>query len=146
MQCKNFVFFVVLTAILMLTACGSRDFHFQCGISDVSKLGINHLQPFVEAMEKYKTDKGHYPKYGTDLVPGYIDKVPTLASENETFDETKINVLRNDKLGSDKSRFADDGSYFSIEFLPKDDRFCLMGKNNICEYTSDTKKWGCYQH
>lgn len=97
-------------------------------------------------MERYKVANGRYPQYGTDLIPEYIDKIPTIASKNEAFDEMKINVLRNDKLGGDKARFADDGSYFSIEFIPTDDRICLMGRNNICEYTSETKKWGCYQH
>ncbi len=104
------------------------------------------MQPFVEAMEKYKADNGRYPKYGTDLIPKYIDKVPTIADENEAFDETKVKILRNDKISGDKANFADDGSYFSLKFNPKDDRICLAGRNNICEYTSDKKQWGCFQH
>jgi hypothetical protein len=97
-------------------------------------------------MEEYKKDNGRYPEYGTDLIPKYLNKVPVLASNDESYDESKVDVLRNERLGSDKAIFEKDGSNFSLSFYPTDDRFCLTGRNNICEYTSDTKKWGCYQH
>jgi hypothetical protein len=136
---------LIITTAFFTNSCGGK-FQFVCGVSDVSQIGINHLQPLVVAMEEYKKDNGRYPEYGTDLIPKYLNKVPVLASNDESYDESKVDVLRNERLGSDKAIFEKDGSNFSLSFYPTDDRFCLTGRNNICEYTSDTKKWGCYQH
>ena len=128
-------------------SCGGKSLHFTCGFSEVSQTGINHLQPFIDAMEKYKVDNGKYPKLGTQLIPQYLDKIPVISSEKNVFDESQVKVLRNDKIWKDEATLAEDGSYFSLRFYPRDDRICLFGgRNNICEYTSESKQWGCYQH
>lgn len=140
-------FYLFLCFLIFSTAsCEKRNFYLSCNISEISQIGINHFQPFIEAMEKYKIDKGKYPNTGTDLIPDYLDKIPVIAIRGMVLDDPRVKVLKNDKITNYKAFFADGGAYFSVSFYPEDDRICLTGRNNICEYTSETKQWGCYQH
>ena len=146
MNYKILIASVILISASLTNSCGGRKFQFVCGISEVSQIGINHLQPLVDAMEQYKKDNGRYP-VGIDIAPRYIDKIPIISSGGEQYyDESHFNVLKHEKLSGGIGVSSDDGSYFSLKFTPIDDRICLMGRNNICEYRSDTKQWGCYQH
>jgi hypothetical protein len=135
-----------LIFVLFLTSCGGKKIQMTCGISEVSQVGINHLQPLINAMELYKKDTGKYP-IGVDLAPKYIDKIPVIISGGEEYyDKSKFNILKHENLGGSSGINSDDGSYYSIEFLTQDDRFCLLGgRNNICEYTSDRSFWNCHQ-
>jgi hypothetical protein len=140
---KIFLFFCFIT--ILNSSCGGKSVQLSCGLSEASQLGINHLQPFVDAMEKYKVDEGKYPKNGLELIPKYLDKVPVIAIGGMVLYDPQVDVLKTDKISSYNASF--DGDSFSIEFYPKDDRICLLGgRNNVCEYTSNTKKWGCYLH
>jgi hypothetical protein len=138
------LFFIVVFPLL-LSACGNQVY-FSCRVSEVSQLGIDHINPVVDALERYKNDSGKYPKNALDLVPQYIDKIPIIINSNENLDdESKYNSLVNEKIRGGAPWIADGGDYFEIKFYSKDDRICLAGgKNNFCEYTSETKKWNCY--
>jgi hypothetical protein len=144
---KTKVLIFICFVTIINNSCGNENVHFSCGFSEASQIGINHLQPFVDAMEKYKIDVGKYPQNGLELIPKYLSKVPTIAIKGMILDDIRVDVLKTDKIDSYKTSFADDGRSFSIEFFPKDDRTCLLGgRNNVCEYRSETKQWGCYQH
>ena len=96
-------------------------------------------------MEKYKDDTGRYPENVTDLIPRYIEKISIINFSSEGFDQTKYDVLQSEKLQASGPFINDNGNYFSIRLLPKDDRICLLGgKNNICEYTSQNEKMGLF--
>lgn len=97
-------------------------------------------------MEKYKEIKGRYPKNIFDLTPIYIERIPLIPFSDRGIDEIKFNVLRLEGIERGSAHIVDDGTAFVITFYPKDDRICLSGKNNICEYTSEAKQWKCYQH
>ena len=143
---KVSILVIVICAVFTTNSC-NREIQFSCGLSEASQFGINHLQPFVDAMEKYKDDNGRYPKNGLKLIPKYIDKLPVIALDGMKYDETTSKVIKTDQIYRDSGSFTEDGSYYSVSFYPKDDRICLLGgRNNICEYTSQTKEWGCYQH
>ena len=135
-----------VTIVCSVISSCSRKVQIVCGISEVSQMGIDFVQPTIVAMERYKEDNGEYPKDIFNLVPKYIDKIPIVLHSKEDVDESKYNILIHEKLRGGVPRIEDDAGYFSIEFIPTDDRICLTGRNNICEYRSDTKQWGCYQH
>jgi hypothetical protein len=144
---KTLLFILLAFMIVNSSSCTSQKVKFVCGLSETSQIGINHLQPLVDVMERYKIDYGTYPTPNTkDLIPKYIDKIPILNCSGSVAGILPIhNVLENEKLCEAQNTFAEDGSYFSIKFFVSDDRICLTGgKNNYCEYTSDTKKWSCY--
>lgn len=138
---------LMLILILLVNSCGGKKIKVTCKISEVAQVAINHLQPLINAMEQYKKDNGQYP-VGVELAPKYIDKIPVIIdSGEEYYDKSKFNILIHDKLGRSSGHNSEDGNYFTVEFLTTDDRICLLGgRNNICEYTSKTKEWGCYQH
>lgn len=139
---KTIISIIITSAFLV--SC-SKKIHISCGISEASQIGINHLQPLVDAMEKYKTDNGKYP-VEVDISPKYIDKIPIISSGDDVqYDESKFNVLKNKELRGAIGTNSPDGNYFSLRFTTDDDRICLTGKANICEYTSKTKQWICYQ-
>jgi hypothetical protein len=146
MWLKVVYFSLIIIFVFSTNSCGEKKLSFNCGISNVSQKGINHMQSLIDALEEYKTQNGRYPQYFNDLVPKYTKKIPMIGNERIVPGSPVYDHFIDENLGDSFSTISDDGSYFSIKFLPKDGRFCLMGKNNICEYTSDTKKWGCYQH
>lgn len=134
---------IIITSAFLVSC--SKKIHISCGISEASQIGINHLQPLVDAMEKYKTDNGKYPAE-VAISPKYIDKIPIISSGDDVqYDESKFNVLKNKELHGAIGTSGQDGNYFSLRFTTDDDRICLIGKANICEYTSETKQWRCYQ-
>lgn len=145
---KDIIFTILIFLIILpLISCGGKEIHLTCGISEVSQTGINHIQPFIDAMEKYKKDRGNYPAQETDLIPSYISKIPMIVRhDSEEFDKTKYNILQTDKIEESGPFIEKDGSSFFIRLYPKDERICFLGRNNVCEYTSETKRWGCYQH
>jgi len=105
------------------------------------------MQSLIVALEEYKTENGRYPQYFNELIPKYIQRIPMVGNERIVPGSPVYDHLIDEKLGDSFSTISDDGSYFSIKFPPKDNRICLLGgRNNICEYTSETKKWDCYQH
>ncbi len=136
---------LLLIAALFCNNCGSK-IQLKCGISAASQIGIDHLQPLIDAMEQYKKDNGKYPA-NFNLVPKYIDKIPIIISGDESsYDQSKFNILKNGQLGGSSRVSSEDGSYFSMQFLTKDDRTCLLGgENNMCEYSSDKPFWNCQQ-
>ena len=138
--------FLFVSMTIFLASCGAKEVHFSCGISEVTQTGINHLKSLVDAMEKYKNDKGKYPEQVIDLIPSYIDKIPVVTHYADGFDNSKFDVLQSDELQASGPLIGTGGSYFVLRLYPKDDRICLFGRNNICEYTSETGRWGCYQH
>lgn len=136
----------LLTFLVFTSSCTTNEAHFSCGIGSVSQEGINHLQPLIEAMENYKKDNGSYPASYTDLIPKYLTRVPVINSGGvEEIDETKFFVLKSDSIYRDVGVLAKDGTYFKLVFIPKDDRTCLFGRNNICEYSSNDPRWDCHQ-
>ncbi len=137
---------LLLIIFLLFGSCGGKKIQTTCEISEAAQIGIDHLQPLIDAMEQYKKDNGKYP-VGIDLAPKYIDKVPIISSGGEEYyDKSKFNILKHDKLGASSGVNSDDGSYFNIEFTTKDERICLLGgRNNICEYSSDSPSWNCHQ-
>ena len=131
--------------LLLFNGCNQK-INFTCGISETSQTAISHIQPVIEAMEKYKNDTGRYPKNALDLIPNYIDKVPIIIHKREVLDNTnKYNVLVREELRGGVPWITESGDYFEIKFYSIDNRTCLMGRNNICEYSSESKKWSCYQ-
>jgi hypothetical protein len=145
---KNISVLLILSVVCLLISCEAEKIQISCGISEVSKVGINHLQPLADAMEKYKSDNNRYPESFEELLPKYISKIPIIATgKEESIDTLKFDVLINEKLFPGLKIIENDGSYFKLEFIPTDNRICLLGgRNNICEYTSEKKQWGCYQH
>jgi hypothetical protein len=142
---NKIIFVILFVTILSNISCKLGSVNFSCDIGENAKLGISYLQPLAEAMENYKTDNNKYPKYFNDLVPKYISEIPTISLTLPETPEWKI--IRDERLGSSMSNISDNGGYFDIRFSPTDERICLLGgRNNICEYTSDTKRWGCFQH
>lgn len=146
MQIKIISFLIIVGAVFTI-AC-QKTVKVSCEISEISRIGIDHFQPLVYAMEKYKTDNGNYPPKDISLlIPKYIDKIPLIPYSKDGIDENKFNTLRNERIESGSATVDENGRSFSITFYPKDERICLLGgRNNICEYTSDKKQWGCYQH
>ena len=146
MKYQILFFSSILAAILLTNSCGGGKYKFVCGISDISQIGINHLQPLTDAMEKYKNDNGRYPKSFRDLIPKYLEKIPIISSGGEeNVDESIFDVLKHDKIKRDIGSLDSNGSYFKLAFIPTDDRICLMGRNNICEYSSERPFWDCHQ-
>ena len=137
----------LLLVVVFLSGCNGKKIQINCEISEASRIGMRHLQPLIDAMEQYKNDTGKYP-VRVDLAPKYIDKIPVIISEGEEYyDKSKFRVLKRENLGRSSGISSEDGSYYSVEFLTTDDQICLLGgRNNICEYTSQTKQWSCYQH
>jgi hypothetical protein len=145
---KKFVFIVVLLLMIISTnSCERGKVKIVCGINETSQIGINHLQPLVDALEKYKADHGKYPTADTkDFVPNYIDKIPIFNCAGSKAGILPIHkVLENEKLCSMPTLPDDTGQTFHMGFYTKDDRFCLTGKNNICEFKSGYTQWRCYQ-
>ena len=139
---------VLLFFVALSNACVSRKVQFVCGINETSQIGINHLQPLVDALEKYKVDNGRYPSDWRTLVPKYIDKIPVILGAEVSPDignSPIYKVLRHEKLSSKLTHQDAQGQEFKLGFFTQDDRICLVGRNNICEYTSETKEWNCYQ-
>lgn len=135
----------IIVLVLYISSC--QRVNIKCEISETAQIGINHFQPLIDAMEKYKDDNGNYPTPKTNnFVPQYIEKIPILNCSGSQSGILPIhNVLEDKRLCSSPNAFKEDGSYFKIQFYVKDDRICLLGgRNNICEYTSETKKWKCY--
>ena len=141
-----FLITIICLACLFSTSC-NRRIYFVCGIGEVAQTGINHFQPLIDALEKYKTDHGKYPTEDTvDFVPKYIDRIPVLdCTGTKPGILTTDNVLKDKRLCGGIGKSSDDENNFSIKFYPEDNRICLMGRNNICEYSSESKKWSCYQ-
>lgn len=145
MKLKATITVLALIEILLLTSCEGKKLKLVCGVSETSQIGINHLQPLVDAMERYKKDNGKYP-IGVSLIPKYIDKIPVISSTPGVYDESTYKVLQNERVGNSSGNVSEDGSYFRIEFLVRDDRICItLGRNNICEYTSERPVWNCHQ-
>jgi hypothetical protein len=145
---KSFLSIILLLLIILNNSCTLRPIHLTCGISETAQIGINHLQPFVDAMEKYKADNGRYPaKPWEDLIPKYIDKIPILNCTVSDAGMLPIHkVLENKKICESLGALEKDGSYFRFAFTTTDDRICLLGgRNNICEYSSDRPFWNCHQ-
>jgi hypothetical protein len=147
---KKFVFIVTfLLMIISTNSCARGKVKIVCGISETAQIGINHLQPLVDALEKYKADHGKYPTADTkDFVPKYIDRIPIILNagvSKEIGNAPIFNALRHEKLESMSTLPDETGQTFNIGFYTKDDRFCLTGKNNICEFKSGYTQWRCYQ-
>jgi hypothetical protein len=147
---KKLVFIVALLLLIISTnSCERGKVKIVCGISETAQIGINHLQPVIVALEKYKADHGKYPTAGTtDFVPKYIDKVPIILGVNASpvlENESIYKILRHEKLWSMPTLADDTGQTFHIGFYTQDDRFCLTGRNNICEFKSGWTQWRCHQ-
>lgn len=141
---RLFGLFILAVAGLAAAACGEK-FSAACGVSEISQTGINFVQPTIQAMEQYRKDNGKYPNDVFDLVPKYIEKIPIVLYEKGEVDETKYNILIHEKLRGGVPRIYPNENSFSIEFTPTDDRVCLTGRNNLCEYSSVNKSWNCHQ-
>ena len=137
---------VFITLFLFFNGC-SKKMNFTCGISEISQIGMNHIQPVIDAMEKFKNDTGKYPKNALDLIPKYIDQVPIIVHKPETLDNAnEYNVLVKDDLRGGVPWIPENRDYFEIEFYSIDNRTCFIGgRNNICKYRSEKKQWSCYQ-
>ena len=143
---KNIYIHLIVVVTLVTSSCGTKTVSLTCSISQTSQKAINHMQPLVDALEKYKADNGQYPQYFNDLVPKYTQRIPMIGNEKMTPGSPVYDHLVDEKLGSSTANIADDRNSFYIEFTTVDDRICLLGgRNNICEYTSETKQWNCYQ-
>jgi hypothetical protein len=139
----------LLYILILSNTCTSRPIQLTCGICETAQIGINHFQPLVDALEKYRVDNLRYPSDLRELVPKYIDKISIILGKEvppEVGNEPIYNVLRHEKLGNKLSYQDDQGRVFSLGFLTQDDRICLLGgRNNICEYSSDRPFWNCHQ-
>ena len=144
MKHKIVSFFLPATLCLLVVACGGK-YQAECGISEVSQRGIDFVQPTIDAMERYKKDNGKYPADVFELTPRYIDKIPIVLHSKQGVDETKYKILVEEKLRGGVPRTVSDGSRFSVEFISNDERACLTGRNNICEYSSENPFWNCHQ-
>lgn len=145
---KKSTFLVLFLALLICSAC-TKQLKITCGIGEVAQRGINHLQPMIDAMERYKADHGKYPTADTtDFAPQYIKKIPILSCVPPSSEISPIaEFIEDEDLCSSTSTSEKDGSSFMVKFYPNDERLCLLGgRNNICEYTSETKEWKCYMH
>jgi hypothetical protein len=147
---KKLIFITMLLILVISTnSCERGKVKVVCGISETAQIGINHLQPLVDALEKYKADHGKYPTSDTkDFIPKYIDRLPIILNSvvsKEIGSEPIYNVLRHAKLESKTTSTDETGQTFELGFYTKDDRFCLTGRNNICEFRSEWNEWRCYR-
>jgi hypothetical protein len=137
---------LILIFIFIISCCGTKRVVLTCDISQDSQKAINHMQPLINALEKYKTENGKYPQYFNDLVPKYTENVPMIGNEKMTPGSPIFDHLVNEKLGNSTANITDNESKYYIEFTTIDDRICLLGgRNNICEYSSDKPFWNCHQ-
>jgi hypothetical protein len=145
---KLFFIFTLLLLIISANSCERGKVKIVCGINETSQIGIDHLQPLVNALEKYKADNGKYPSDWRVLAPNYIDRIPIILNagvSKEIGNEPIYNALRHNKLESMQTLSDETGQTFDVGFYTEDDRFCLTGKNNICEFKSGWTQWRCYQ-
>lgn len=66
--------FIYLITFLSLTlaSCASTS----TTSNDKEETAFKTLQPTIDALEKYKTDRGEYPKALSDLMPKYLEFMP----------------------------------------------------------------------
>ena len=84
---KKIKLILIIIFIFLGNSC-QQKLRLACEISEFSQLGINHFNPLVEAMEKYKGDLGHYPEGDISiLIPKYINRIPIVPLIKEEVDE-----------------------------------------------------------
>lgn len=139
----------LLIVLLLTNSCVSKRIKLSCGIGGTAQRGINYVQPMIDAMERYKADHGKYPTEDVkDFVPQYIDKIPTFNCTGSKLETSPTaNVIQDKDLCRLTGGTEEDGQSFTVRFYPNDEHICLLSaRNNICEYTSETKQWNCYSH
>lgn len=86
------VLVLALSMSFFNTRCGEKP-----GEGDLAKKGYENAKPIIESLEKYKQEKGDYPKTLIEITPQYLDKLP-LDESNQSYKyqykpDTKTYVL-----------------------------------------------------
>ena len=109
--------FVTLFFAMFNSQCGEKP-----GEGDLAKKGYENAKPIIEALEKYRQEKGDYPKSLPELKPQYLADIP-LDENNQSY-----KYFQKAETKSYSLSFNYDASGIGI---------CK------CEYSPDTKKWSC---
>lgn len=115
---KTFFLTLLIFSFAMLNSqCGEKP-----GEGELAKKGYENAKPIIEALEKYRQEKGDYPKILQDLKPQYLTEIPLDESDQ------------------------------SYKYIPKADAKSYILNFNYdapglgickCEYSPETKKWFC---
>lgn len=114
-------FFLTLLITLSFAA-----FNSQCGEKpgegELAKKGYENAKPIIEALEKYRQEKGDYPKILPELKPQYLTEIP-LDESNQTY----------------KYVHKADAKSYTLTF-----NYDAPGLGICkCEYSPENKKWFC---
>lgn len=118
--------FKVLHLTILLFTLSFAFFNMNCGEKpgegELAKKGYEKAKPIIEALEKYRAEKGDYPKTLAELTPEYLAELPT--------DESGQNY---------KYQYKADEKNFILSF-----NYAAPGLG-ICEcnYYPAQKKWFC---
>ena len=86
------ILFLTLSMTFFNSRCGEKP-----GEGELAKKGYENAKPIIESLEKYKQEKGVYPKTLAELTPQYLEKLPLDESgENYKYQykaDTKSYVL-----------------------------------------------------
>ncbi len=109
-------YIILILSLFFVTACpGGCE---APGEGEKAERGYSEAKPVIDALEKYFSDKKLYPNTLQDLIPNYIQTLPTKAPL--------------EALG-----YTSTGESYVLSFT-----YTGPGVNN-CEWTSESKEWKC---